>query len=403
MNILVFNCGSSSLNYKVYQTDDEGDCTVKITGKAHRVGVKGSEPSFIDHRFGNESIHRVTPISDHKTAAGLALDLIASSGVSLDAIGHRFVHGGSYFTESALLSPETLAKLDACMPLAPIHNPNSMSVITECQRRLPELPEYVSFDTTFHASLPEWAYTLPLPAQLVQKYALRKVGFHGLSYQFVSRETASFLHQPLESLRLIACHLGTGGSSVCAIQNGHSVDTSMSTPLSGLIMSTRTGDLDPFLPLYWLRSDHWTDDKLSTVWNRQSGLLGLSGFSSDIRDCFKILETEDNPRAFLAVDAYVHRLQLTIGSFVTAMGGLDALVFTDDIGVQCPQVRRMTCAMLSWCGVTLDENANLNASFKMPTEINIPRAMVHVLSLPTDEERVIALEGKRLLERTSLC
>ncbi len=352
LNIVTFNCGSSSLNYKVFAAVARDTLDVVCSGKAHRVGVQGSEPSFIQHNTNGETDKQVIPIQNHRQAAVLILQHLKSRSVHVDAAGHRFVHGGKIFQKTTLLTEKNLPELEACFPLAPIHNPNSMSVIDECRRELPGVPQYLTFDTAFHASLPPAAYRYALPEDLVKKYNLRRYGFHGLSYQYVTQAAAQYLASSPADLRIIACHLGTGGSSVAAIAAGLSIDTSMGfSPLSGLMMSTRTGDLDPYLPVYMLGNLGEPPEKLAALYNKKSGLLGISGFSSDIRDIEQAAERGDG-KARLAFEMYTYRIRKTIGaagnldtqsiqarhllltqivkavgSGMAALGGVDAIVF----------------------------------------------------------------------------
>ena len=398
MNILVFNCGSSSLNYKVFRFENAEVSSIVISGKAHRVGVKGTEPSFIEHHFNNQTETQTRPISNHREAAKLVIQCLKDHQIDLDAIGHRFVHGGVDFKESVLLSKDTYVKLESCLPLAPIHNPNSMSVIDECLSAFQSLPQYVTFDTAFHASLPEWAYQYALPRELSENYNLRKFGFHGLSYQYVTQEAARFLGKPLESLKMIACHLGTGGSSIAAIKDGKSIDTSMGfSPLAGLIMSTRTGDLDPMIPLHLISEHGFTPEELTNLFNKKSGLLGISGFSSDIRDILRQLEETEAPRARLAFQMYTYRLKQYIGAYSAVLGGLDVLIFTDDIGVQSWRVREEVCREMDFLGITLNAEANRGAHFDRICRISATNTTVQVLSMPTNEELIIGLEGFSLL------
>ena len=400
LNILVFNCGSSSQHYKLYQTTGSG-LNVLCKGKAHRVGVKSHEPSFIEHTYNNEVTRTTLPLQDHATAANLTLNFLEEKQLPVDAIGHRFVHGGERFQQSILLTPARLAELTDVLPLAPIHNPNSMSVIQVCLQRLASKPETLTFDTAFHAGLPECAYRYALPASLVKRFALRKYGFHGLSYQYVSRQAADFLHRPLESLRIVACHLGTGGSSVCAIQGGISIDTSMGySPLAGLMMSTRSGDLDPAVILDMLCRGK-SAAEISALLNKNSGLLGIAEFSSDIRDLIKAADEEDNALARLAVDMYTSRLKKTIGSYLALLGGADALLFTDDIGMQNSAVRELACSGLEWAGVNLDAVANSKAPLNRMSDISRSDSRTRILVTPTDEELVIALETTRLLQEVT--
>jgi acetate kinase len=398
MNILVVNCGSSSLNYKIFTFSPSGYLEAACYGKAHRVGVQGSEPAFIEHHLGLETIRKETDIPDHRTAANLMLDFISTHCLEINAVGHRFVHGGSVFHNSVILDQAISQRLQDLLPLAPIHNPNSLSVIEVCQQRLPGIPQYLTFDTAFHATLPESAYRYALPVDLSNKYNLRKHGFHGLSYQFITHQMASYLGKPLEELNLIVCHLGTGGSSIDAIQKGQSIDTSMGySPLAGLMMGTRTGDLDPLLPVYMLANLGFTSQELNDLFNRKSGLLGVSGISSDVRDLLPASLEGDN-RATLAIEMYTYRLRKLIGAYACLLGGPDALVFTDDIGVQVPAVRAQACEGLQWCGITLDVVANAAAPTGQVAEIGAADNHTRIFSVPTDEELVIAEEGLKLLK-----
>jgi acetate kinase len=326
------------------------------------------------------------------------LDFISTHCLEVNAVGHRFVHGGNAFHNSVILDQAVFQHLPELLLLAPIHNPNSLSVIKVCQQRLPGVAQYLTFDTAFHASLPEWSYRYALPVDLSHTYNLRKYGFHGLSYQFITHQMASFLGKPLEELSLIVCHLGTGGSSIDAIHKGQSIDTSMGySPLAGLMMGTRTGDLDPLLPVYMLANLGLTSQELNDLFNRKSGLLGVSGFSSDMRDLIPASREGDN-RATLAVGMYTYRLRKMIGAYTCLLGGADALVFTDDIGVQIPTVRAQACEGLQWCGITLDVVANAAAPTGQVAEIGAADSPTRIFFAPTDEEMVIAEEWLKLLK-----
>jgi len=395
LNILVFNCGSSSQNYKLYRSKGSS-LELLCKGKAHRVGVKGNEPSFIEHHWSDQTNKEVVPLPDHRTAAHLILNFLAGQRFKIDAVGHRFVHGGELFQGSVLLTAEVLPELAGLMPLAPIHNPNSLSVIEVCLGRMPGTPETLTFDTAFHAGLPESAYRYALPEPLLREQGLRKYGFHGLSYQYVSQKAAEFLGQPLAALKLVACHLGTGGSSVAAIQGERSIDTSMGySPLAGLMMSTRSGDLDACAVLDLLQKKG-SPQAVSDLLNKRSGLLGVSGTSSDIRDL--IASAQAHGDAALAVEMYALRLKKTIGSYLALLGRVDALLFTDDIGLQNPHIRALACDGLGWAGVQLDEAANQNAPLDRMSDISTPGSAMRILVTPTDEELVIARETLALMQ-----
>ena len=402
MNTLVFNCGSSSLSYKVFQTRPGEDPQVIVAGKAYRVGVTGSVPSFMEHRFG-EQVHREeTPLPDHRTASGLILQYLQTVQVQVDLVGHRFVHGGDLFRGPVFLDEEALAKLRSCLPLAPIHNPVSLSVIQQTREWLPNARQYVTFDSAFHSTIPDYAYTYALPREVIQRFGFRKYGFHGLSYWYVSRQVPGFLNVPVEGLRMVVCHLGTGGSSVAAIKSGRSLDTSMGySPLPGLVMSTRCGDIDPMLMLYLMGVYGVRPDDLMDMLNKKSGLLGISGFSADLTDIVKCLGEDGQERSGLAFAMYVHRVRKYIGSYVAVLGGVDVLVFTDDIGVRNPLVREKICEGMEWCGIRLDAERNRRVSLQAISPISDGSSPVPVLCVPTDEELVICLQGRELLKGSS--
>jgi len=396
LHVLVFNCGSSSLSYKIFRVDKSSRIEPIVFGKAHRVGVKGTKASFITYTYDGKCLKDVVPIKTHRDAADLVFDYIGRDAIRVDLVGHRFVHGGSFFAKSTVINPDTLQKLQLCLPLAPIHNPIALSVIYATREHLPGTKQYVAFDSAFHATLPPMAYTYPLPTAIVKKYAYRKYGFHGLSCLDIMNKTAGYLKVPAARLKLIICHLGTGGSSVTAIQCGRSVDTSMGySPLTGLVMSTRCGDIDPMLTIYLMAAYGYRPDHMLGMLEKKSGLMGLSGFSSDLRD---IIDKKDKPHAKQAFDMYVHRLKQYIGSYLAVLGGIDALVFTDDIGVQNSFVREKVCADMTWAGIALNIHKNRTARSDRAAELTPSNSKVKILSIPNDEERIICLEGSRLQE-----
>ena len=399
VNLLVFNCGSSSLGFKMYKTDGQEISEVLLTGKAHRVGVQGTEPSSIEYVRSGKTETASVPLENHRRAAWHILRRIEENGPAPDAVGHRFVHGGRYFKGAALIDDGTLPTLKQCLPLAPLHNPISLSVISECRRTIPRVPQYVAFDSAFHSSIPAYAYQYLVPRALAEKFDFRKYGFHGLSYSYVVQEAARFLGRPVEQLRLVACHLGTGGSSVAAIRAGRSVDTSMGfSPLMGLMMSTRSGDIEPMIALYLLAAYGIRPDALLDFLNKKSGLLGISGISSDIRDI--LAHTSDmnaGEHSELAFAMYIHRLKRYVGSYVAVLEGMDALVFTDDIGYTNWRVREELCRSLRWCGVDLDLELNHHTEQAGIHSLNRAGSRVSILAIPTDEELVIARAGLPLL------
>ena len=405
LNTLVFNCGSSSLSYKIFHTPTGQPPQVVVAGKAHRVGVTGTEPAFVEHHAAGGGIDtQTTPIPDHRTAAGLILEHLRTVSVGIDVVGHRFVHGGSLFDAPAFIDQDTLGKLRSCLPLAPLHNPIALSVIHECCKSLPQARQYVTFDSAFHCTIPDYAYTYALPLQVVQRFGFRKYGFHGLSYWYVSRQVPGILNIPADRLplKIVACHLGTGGSSVAAIKGGRSMDTSMGySPLPGLVMGTRSGDIDPMLMLYLMNVYGLRGDDLMDLLNKRSGLLGISGFSSDLTDIIARLgrdegeDEEEQPQ--LAFNMYIQRVRKYVGGYVVGLGGIDALVFTDDIGVHNWRVREKVCQDMEWSGIRLDAQRNRQATPDAICRISAADSRVAVLSVPTDEELVICLQGHELL------
>jgi len=398
LNILVFNCGSSSLSFKIFTIKGLGDIKVCGEGKAHRVGVKGTESSFIEYKF-KEGIQKdIVPVQTHREAATIILNHIKNKNINVNFAGHRFVHGGKYFKKAIFINKDTLRRLRLCLPLAPIHNPSALSVIYTSKRIFPKVRQYVTFDSAFHSTLPQVAYTYLLPKNIVQKFNYRKYGFHGLSYQYVSEKISEHMDVPLKKLNMVICHLGTGGSSVVAIKCGVSVDTSMGySPLTGLIMSTRCGDIDPMLAIYLMVTYDYRPDALMDSLEKKSGLLGISGFSSDIRDIVKQMNIKEKKQAKLAFDMYVRRLKQYIGNYVAILGGIDVLAFTDDIGVKNSLVREKVCENMSWCGALLDKHRNKKVKFDKIEKINSAKSAVRIFSIPTDEEKIICQEGLRLL------
>jgi len=400
LNVLVFNCGSSSLNYKIFQLGDNKDDKVILAGKAHRIGVIGTESSFIEHEFEGKSQKITVSLENHRQAAALIIKYIREEkNIDIGLIGHRFVHSGGYFNKSVFIDDKSLKKLRQCRPFAPIHNPISLSVIDESKTAFPQLKQYVAFDSAFHSTIPPCAYTYPLPEKIVKKFRFRKYGFHGLSYLHTMHQTAEFLQTSPEQLRIVACHLGTGGSSVAAIQNDRSIDTSMGfSPLTGLAMSTRCGDIDPMLTIYLMSVYGYRADEMQELLEKKSGLLGISGFSSDIRDIINITSKGEKEQAEPALNMYVHRIKKYIGGYITIMGGLDVLAFTDDIGVSNWLVREKICDSMNWCGVGLDKEMNRRADSEKTYRINKKDSKVSILTVPPDEERIIFLEGAKLLQ-----
>jgi len=429
--LFVCNCGSSSLSCQLYNGEITGEGEGKKTQlnrilqcKGHRVGTKSTEPSFIEYTlygwktpdgrttFKDESM---PVIESHAVAVKAMLKQFTELGIKIDVVGHRFVHGGSLFHENTIITPEVHEKLVKCLPLAPIHNPNSLSVIDYCEQFAKEqnhpIMQYIVFDTAFHKLSPE-TYTYAISHKVAEEYGYRKFGFHGLSYQYVMETLERHGYAGKgegRPRRIVACHLGTGGSSAAGIRDGRTVDTTMGWgTLPGLVMSTRCGDIDPSV-LIDLVDKGWTAAQLSKMLSGQSGLVGLTdGITSDLRDVYKIAHTEGHKSremCALAYEVYVHRLVGAIGSLMAVMGGIDALVFTDDLGFNMPVLRKSVCERLSWLGVKLNDEANMsttkNAGLLAKSDtalLSAEDSKVKVLTVVNDEEIIIAREVFRFVE-----
>lgn len=395
MDLLVFNCGSSSQGFTVFRNSGSGDPQVIASGKARNVATKTQASSVLEWNIGGEKGNRTADLSSHRIAAELILSVLKEHGLRIDAVGHRFVNGGTCFRRAAKLDGDALARLRECLPLAPIHNPNSYSVIEVCLEQLPGIPQYAVFDTSFHAQMPPESTAYALPHREAEARGFRKIGFHGLSYQYVSERAAALLGRPLSDLKLIMCHLGTGGSSVCAFSHGRSVDTSMGySPTAGLIMSTRCGDLDPEIVLDLIR-DGKSPDEVSEYLNKKSGLIGLSGWSSDPGEIIEAAK-KGNRDCDLAFKAYVLRLRKYIGAFLYEMNGADALIFTDDAGVRFPEIREAVCTDADFMGLHPDPEKNRSYDKMSEACISAPDSTVQIWVIPTNEERTIYDEIVRL-------
>lgn len=391
MNILIFNCGSSSQGFKVYQTSDNGKQEVIASGKAKNVATKTKADAVIDWKIKGEAGSKTTDLSTHRLAAQKIIAILKENQVRIDAIGHRFVHGGTLFDKTAKIDGPTMEKLKKCLPFAPIHNPNSYSVIEVCLEQLPGVPQYAVFDTSFHSKMPEVSKQYAIPRDLAEKYGFRKYGFHGLSYQFVSAKTAELMGKPLESIKLIMCHLGTGGSSVVAVKDGKSLDTSMGySPLPGLVMSTRSGDIDAEIVLEMVRLGN-SPDEVSKILNNQSGLIGLSGFSSNLQEIIEEGE-KGNANCQLAYEVYAQRLKTYLGAYTWLLNGADAIVFTDDVGLKSWNLREKVCSNAQNLGVEIDVEANKSAPADKATRVNSAQSKTQIWVVPTDEEIIILKE-----------
>jgi acetate kinase len=396
LKVLVFNCGSSSLTFKVFEKDINNNVKIIFSGKAHKLLPTFDELPYIEYTYDGFNLNEKFAVKSHAYAAELVLNKLKEIAIEPDYIGHRWLHSAGQFNTVFIDDPLRIV-LHSLIPLFPIHHPAILSVINKCRYLEPEIPQYVTVDNAFHSTIPYEAFTYALPKELINTFGFRKFGFHGLSYQNVTKSIGKYFKSSRERLNIIACHLGTGGSSVAAIKDGKSIDTSMGyTSLTGLVMSTRTGDIDPMLSVYLMGVFGYRPDDLMNLFNKKSGLLGVSEFSSDIRDIIKRISEDSHSR--LAFNMYIHRLKKYIGSYAVVLGGIDILIFTDDIGVHNWLVREKVCENMDWCGIKIDSQKNHEANTDKISQINSKDSKVKVLSVPTEEENEIFYEGLKLIE-----
>ncbi|MEW6412228.1 MAG: acetate kinase [Candidatus Zixiibacteriota bacterium] len=398
MKILVINCGSSSVKYQLIDTK-AGLALAK--GMVSRIGMSAS---VLTHKPHDRPEVKVSgEILDHIVAVEYVVSILMSEnhGVikdrsEIEAIGHRVVHGGEKFTDSVLITPALMTELRNLIELAPLHNPHNIRGINACTKTLPGVPMVAVFDTAFHYKMPAHAYIYGLPYVMYKRYGIRRYGFHGTSHKYVSEQAAKMLDKPLTDLKLITCHLGNG-ASVAAVDGGISVDTSMGfTPLEGLIMGTRTGDLDPAIILHVMAREELTLHEANTLLNKHSGLAGISGVSSDMREIIAAAK-DKNPNAKIALDAYCYRLKKYIAAYAAALGGVHGIVFTAGVGENSPDVRWLSCEKLEFLGIKLDKAKN-NQAVGKAMDISAEDATVKTLVIPTNEELVIARDTERIVK-----
>nr|MDD6336542.1 acetate kinase [bacterium] len=396
MKILVINAGSSSIKYQLFDMEDE---SVLAKGAVERIGIQGS--NLVHKVPGRDNYTVQADMKDHIVAMQAILGAltdpehgVVSSMDEISAVGHRVVQGGSYFDGPALCTEDTLNKIRDLCDLAPLHNPAHLMGMEACRNVMPNTPMVAVFDTAFHQTMPPTAYLYPLPYEYYEKYHVRRYGAHGTSHKYVSRRAAELMGRPVESLKTVTCHLGNG-ASITAVDGGKSVDTSMGlTPLAGIMMGTRSGDIDPAIMEYMMEKTGMSIKEMTRVLNKESGLLGISGISSDMRDC--TAAREENPRAELAIDMFCYRVRRFIGAYAALMGGLDAVVFTAGIGENTPYIRKRCCEGLAFMGVEIDDAKNNRPAGDFICSPD--GAKVTVMTIATDEEKVIARETRALLE-----
>ena len=395
MNVLVINCGSSSLKFQLINSESEA---VLAKGLCERIGIDGR---LTYQPAGGEKNVSEKAMPTHTEAIQFVIDALtdADTGVvkSLDeigAVGHRVVHGGEKFAKSVVVTPEVKAAIAECNDLAPLHNPANLIGIEACESLMPGTPQVVVFDTAFHQTMPEKAYMYGLPYEYYEKYKVRRYGFHGTSHSFVSKRVAEIVGKPYNATKTIVCHLGNG-ASVSAVLNGESVDTSMGlTPLEGLVMGTRSGDIDPAIMEFIAKKENLDIAGIMNVLNKKSGVEGVSGVSSDFRD-LEAAAKAGNKRAELAIDVFAYRVAKYVGAYTAAMNGVDNIVFTAGIGENCTFVRTKVCSYFGYLGITIDEEANGKRGEEIV--ISTPDSKVKVLVVPTNEELAIARETVALV------
>ena len=399
MKILVINSGSSSVKFTLFQMDSD---TVLAYGLVERIGLTDTHLSYKNSNGAglNKNIDVVDTGSAVTKVTALLQDRdigVIQSLSEVAAVGHRVVHGGEKIKTSALITEEVKKIIEECIDLAPLHNPSNLEGIRACETNFSGIPQVAVFDTAFHTTLPDYAFLYGIPYRLYEEDKIRKYGFHGTSHQYVCQAAAELLQRPLDELKTISCHLGNG-CSITAVDKGKSIDTSMGfTPLEGLIMGTRCGDLDPAIVFYLMEHKNLNFRQINELLNKQSGLLGLAGAgSSDLRDIFTASK-KGNQQADTAISAFVYRIKKYIGAYTAAMGGLNAIVFTAGIGENSALIRELVCSGLEGLGIVLDLDKNARANRKS-CQVQSDQSRVKILVVPTNEERAIALQTMQLLQ-----
>ena len=395
MKILVLNCGSSSLKYQLLNMDTD---QVIAKGTYERIG----EQSFVTHKINGEKYKFEHPVKNHKEAIDFMIELLLKPEYNtikdlseIDGIGHRVAHGGDKFSSSVVIDEDVISKIDECSALAPVHNKAAIVGIRAAMEAMPGKPNIAVFDTVFHQTIPEERYIYPIPYKYYEKYGIRKYGFHGTSHKYVSRRIAELLGKPVEELKTIVCHLGQG-ASLCAVKNGKSVDTTMGlTPLGGIPMCARSGDLDPSIVTYIMKNENLSSDEMEMILNKESGTLGVSGVSPDFRD-IEAEADKGNNRAKLALEMYSYKVAQFIAQYIVALDGLDVITFTAGIGENQWTIRERICKYLKCFGVEIDENKN--KEFRDEGKISSENSKVEVWVVPTNEELMIAKETLDLIK-----
>ncbi len=396
MKILVLNCGSSSVKYKLLNMPSREELA---SGGIEKVGMKGS---FMKHtRPDGKKVILEGEVLEHQIAIEYILGVLTcekhgciKSLEEIDAVGHRVVHGGERFNSSVVITDEVIKQIEACIDIAPLHNPPNLAGIAAIKELLPEVPQVAVFDTAFHQTMPDYAYMYGIPYALYKKYGIRRYGFHGTSHRYVSKRACDFLGLDYKNTKVITAHIGNGGS-ITAVKNGKSVDTSMGfTPVEGLVMGTRSGDVDLGVITFLQEKEMISTAATTTLFNKHSGVLGVSGVSSDMRDIENAI-AEGNERAKLALDMYEYRIKKYIGSYAAALNGFDVLVFTGGVGENQSVTRQRICEGLSYLGIEIDTEKNLTRGEEI--ELSTPNSKIKVVVIPTDEEYMIAADTMELV------
>ncbi len=404
MIVLVLNCGSSSIKYQLFDMSSTEN-RMLAKGLLERIGLNDS---VLTHRpTGKEQYKVVSDIPDHTTGINLVMAALTDPrhGVikdvrEINAVGHRVVNGGEKYTESVLIDNEVKKQIELCAELAPLHNPANLKGILSVEKLIPGVPQVAVFDTSFHQTMPDYAYMYALPYEYYEKYRIRKYGYHGTSHKYVAGKAAGLLGMDMKDIKIITCHLGNG-ASITAIQNGQSIDTSMGfTPVDGMIMGTRTGDIDPGVLIYIADKEHLNVTGVNNLINKKSGVAGISQLSSDMRD-LEIASSEGNEKAILALNMYAYRAKKFIGSYIAVLNGLDLLVFTGGVGENDFKMRAMICSDMENLGIIFDYKANDGVRGKDKV-ISSPESKVKVMCINTDEELVIALDTENIVEHQTL-
>ena len=398
MKVLVLNCGSSSIKYKLYDMNGQKELA---SGGIEKIGLPDS---FLKFTLSDGSKQVITQeIKEHTAGIELILKTLTDAKYGaiksldqIDAVGHRVVHGGDKFCSSVVINQEVINKIEECVDLAPLHNPANLKGIFAIQKILPKVPQVAVFDTSFHQTMPPYAYIYALPYDYYEKYGVRRYGFHGTSHRYVAKRGCEFLGLDLENSRIITAHIGNGGS-ITAIKNGKSIDTSMGmTPVEGLMMGSRSGSVDPGVLTYLMEKENLSTRQINDIINKKSGLVGVSGVSSDMRDIENAIE-QGNERARLAMDMYFYYILKYVSGYIAVLGGVDAIIFTGGVGENQPIMRKYVCDSLAFLGV--DFNNELNDRIKgRETELTFPNSKVRVAVIPTNEELAIAIDTEELVE-----